>query len=131
LISRVRRSEYLVSPLDVSRWDRVQLVNEEDSVLGDTMVKHTFSGSCRGGPLDGQSLEHHQNVYRIFERPSYELLGEYWHQDGQWAWRPSSKKTNDVNRLEKIFIWLITANSPPGFRTAATAGTSRSLSGTP
>jgi hypothetical protein len=95
-MSRVRRNEYLVSPLDVGRWDRVQLVNEEDSVLGYMMVKHTFSGSCRGGPLDGQSLEHHQNVYRIFEPPSYELLGEYWHQDGQWAWRPSSKKTNDV-----------------------------------
>ena len=43
--------------------------------------------------------EHHQNVYRIFEPnepPSYELLGEYWHQDGQWAWHPSSKKTNDA-----------------------------------
>ena len=40
-------------------------------------MKHTFSGSCRGGPLDGKSLEHHQNVYRIFEPPSYELLGEY------------------------------------------------------
>src|ERR1700740_464551 len=48
--------------------------------IGDMMVKHTFSGSCRGGPLDGQSLEHHQNVYRIFEPPSCELAGEYWHQ---------------------------------------------------
>jgi hypothetical protein len=65
-------------------------------ILGDMMVKHTFSGSCRGGPLDGQSLEHHQNVYRIFEPPSYELLGEYWHQDGKWVWRPSSNRTNDV-----------------------------------
>ena len=54
-------------------------------------MKHTFSGLCRGGPLDGQSLEHHQNVYRIFEPPSYELLGEYWHQDGQWAWHPSEE----------------------------------------
>jgi hypothetical protein len=35
--------------------------------------------SVSGGPLDGQSLEYHQNVYRIFEPPSYELLGEYWH----------------------------------------------------
>jgi hypothetical protein len=43
------------------------------------MVKHRFAGSCRGGPLDGQSREH-QNVYRIFEPPSYELLGEYWKQ---------------------------------------------------
>jgi hypothetical protein len=66
-------------------------------------MKHTFSGSCRGGPLDGQSLEHHQNVYRIFEPPSYELLGEYWHQDGQWAWHPSSKKTNDVKRFGDNF----------------------------
>jgi hypothetical protein len=41
-------------------------------------------------------MEHHQNVYRIFEPPSYKLSGEYWHQDGQWAWHPSSKKTNDV-----------------------------------
>jgi hypothetical protein len=64
--------------------------------IGDMMVKHTFSGLCRGGPLDGQSLEHHQNVYRIFEPPSYELLGEYWHQDGKWTWRPSSNRTNDV-----------------------------------
>ena len=24
----------------------------------------------------------------------YGLLGEYRHQDGQWAWHPSSKKTN-------------------------------------
>ena len=40
-------------------------------------MKHTFSGSCRGGPLDGQSLVYHQNVYRIFEPPSYELLGQY------------------------------------------------------
>ena len=60
------------------------------------MVKHTFSGPCRGGPLDGQSLEYHQNVYRIFEPPSYELLGEYWHQDGKWVWRPPRNKTNDV-----------------------------------
>ena len=60
------------------------------------MVKHTFSHSCRGGPLDGQRLEHHQNVYRIFEPPSYELSGEYWHQDGKWVWRPSVRvlKTN-------------------------------------
>ena len=65
-------------------------------VLGDMIVKHAFSGSCRGGPLDGQSLEYHQNVYRIFEPPSYELLGEYWHQDGKWVWRPSRSKTNDV-----------------------------------
>jgi len=64
-------------------------------VLRDMMVKHSFSGSCRGGPLDGQSLEHHQNVYRIFEPPSYELLGEYWHQDGKWVWRPSNR-TNDL-----------------------------------
>src|ERR1700757_4992919 len=59
-------------------------------------MKHTFSGSCLGGPLDGQSLEHHQNLYRIFEPPSYELLGEYWHREGQWGWHPSSKNTNDV-----------------------------------
>ena len=66
-------------------------------------MKHTFSGSCRGGPLDGQRLEHHQNVYRIFEPPSYELLGEYWHQDGQWAWHASSKNTNDVNEAQENF----------------------------
>src|SRR4030081_3527967 len=68
-------------------------------------MKHTFRGSCRGGPLDGQFLEDHQNVYRIFEPPSYELLGEYWHQDGQWAWHPPSKKTNDENRLgDKFYL---------------------------
>jgi hypothetical protein len=33
-------------------------------------MKHTFNGSCRGGPLEGQSLEDHQNVWRIFEPPS-------------------------------------------------------------
>jgi hypothetical protein len=66
-------------------------------------MKHTFSGLCRGGPLDGQSLEHHQNVYRIFEPPSYELLGEHWHQDGQWAWHSSSKKTNDEKLVRENF----------------------------
>jgi hypothetical protein len=52
-------------------------------------MKHTFSGLCRGGPLDGQSLEYHQNVYRILEPASYELLGEYWHQDA--AGHPSQR----------------------------------------
>jgi hypothetical protein len=73
-------------------------------------MKHTFNGSCRGGPLEGKSLEHHQNVYRIFEPPSYELLGEYWHQDGQWAWHPSSRKANDVNEAREKF-YLVGFNS--------------------
>ena len=70
-----------------------------------------LDGSLRG-PLDGQSLEYHQNVYRIFEPPSYELLGEYWHQDGTWMWRPSSKRTNEGNELEPT-QWLADRGGTP------------------
>ena len=56
---------------DAFRWSGGDQLGEVHSLadnleplgIGNMMVKHISSGSCRGGPLDGQSLEYHQNVY--------------------------------------------------------------------
>ena len=61
-------------------------------VINEAHVQRSVSRRPARWPEPGAS----SNGIEFFEPPSYELLGEYWHQDGQWAWHPSNKKTNDA-----------------------------------